>query len=80
MLHQELGHDLPAFARRGIGIVGAVNLRHARAGHEFLGYRRIHKTAVHVDIAVEHIVLRVLMRPVDAFFHKEHRNLRAGDA
>ncbi len=58
--------------------MGAVDLKHVDAGHEFLGLSGIHEGADHVDIAVEHVVLGVLVGAVDSFFGKEHGNVGTG--
>ena len=74
MLHQEFGHDLPCFPGGGVGIVGAVNLKHVYAGHEFFSFSSIDKRTDHVDIAVQDIVLGVLVSPVYSFFSEEDGN------
>jgi len=60
--------------------VGAVDLGHVRGGHDALGHRRVDEAPHHVDVAVEHVVLRVLVGAVDALLGEHDGDLRAGDA
>ncbi len=80
VLNHQLGHDQPTGFGGGVGVVRAVNLENLRPGHHFLGLGGIHKRAVHVDVAIEHVVLRVLVRAVDAFFGKQHGHFGPGHA
>ncbi len=80
VLDHQLGHHQPAGLGGGVGVVGAVDLEDPRAGHHALGFGRVHKRAVHVDVAVEHVVLRVLVGAVDAFFGEQHGHFRSGHA
>ena len=50
------------------------------ARHDALGHGRVHEAAVHVDVAVEHVVLRVLVRAVDALLGEHDRDLGTGHA
>ncbi len=72
VLHKQFGHHQPTGFGGGVGIMGAVNLEDIRRCHDALGFRRIHKGAVHVDVAVQHVVLRVLVGAVHAFLGEQH--------
>ena len=80
VLDEQLRHDLPRLDRCGIGVVGTVDLEHVGARHDLLGLGRVHETAVHVDVAVQHVVLRVLVRAVHALLGEHDRDLGAGHA
>ena len=80
VLHHQLRHDLPGFARGGVGVVRAVDLRHARPGDELLRFTGVHKGTRHVDVAVNDVVLRVLMHAVHALFREHDGDIRAGNA
>ena len=76
MLHEQLGRHLPGLPGRGIGVVCAIELQDAAVGQDPLRFGGIDEGAVHVDVPVEHIVLRVLVRPVHPLLGKQHRDLR----
>ena len=80
VLHQQLRHDLPRLDRGGVGVVRAVDLQHAHRAHDALGHGRVDKAAEHVDVAVEHVVLRVLVRAVDALLGEHDGDLGPGHA
>src|SRR5674476_1026548 len=80
VLHKQLGHHVPGLHGHRVGVVGAVDLGHAYAGHHVLGHRRVDEAAVHVDVAVQDVVLRVLVGAVDALLGEHHGHLRPGDA
>ena len=50
------------------------------AGHDVLGHGRVDEAAVHVDVAVEDVVLRVLVGAVDALLGEHDGDLGAGHA
>ena len=79
VLHHELGHDLPPVPGRGVGIVGAVDLEDPGPGHDLLRLTGIDIAAVGVDVAVQHVVLRILVGTVDAFLGEQDGHLRPGD-
>ena len=79
MLHQQLGHHQPARFGGGIGIVCAVNLEDLASRHHEFGFCRVHKRAIHVDVAVKHVVLGILVSAVNAFLNKQHGHFRTGD-
>jgi hypothetical protein len=79
VLNEELGHDLPRAHGRGVGVVRPVDLQDAGGGHDVLGHGGVDEAPVHVDVAIEHVVLRVLVRAVHALLGEEHGHLRPGD-
>ncbi len=80
MLHQQLGHHQPSRFGGGVGVVRPVDLEDLPRRHDELGFRRVHEGAIHVDVAVENVVLRVLVGAVHTFFSEQHSNFRPGDA
>ncbi len=80
VLHDELGHHLPRFSRRGVRVVRAVDLSDVGPGHNFFRFAGVHKRAHAVDVAVQHVVLRVLVSAVHAFFCEHDRHVGTGDA
>ena len=58
--------------------MGAVDLEDTCAVHHFLSFGSVYEGAQHVNVAVEHVVLRVLVSTVDAFLGKENGNFRTG--
>ena len=50
------------------------------SSHDALGDGGVHEAAVHVDVAVQHVVLRVLVRAVDALLGEHDRDLGPRDA
>ena len=50
------------------------------AGHDLLGLGRVDEGAVHVHVAVEDVVLRVLVGAVDALLGEEDGDLGPGHA
>ncbi len=79
MLNHELRHHLPGFSCGCVCVVGAIDLNDPRPGHHPFRYRSIHKTAHHIHISVENIVLRILMSAVYPLFGEHDRNFRAGN-
>jgi len=75
VLYQKLRHHLPGLARRGVGVMGPVNLKHPGAGHQGLGLGGVNKGPHHAHVAVEDVVLGVLVGPADPFLGKENGNL-----
>ena len=80
VLHHELGHHQPAGLGRGVGVVGAIDLEDAGAGHDALGLGGVHEGTVHVHVAVEDVVLGILVGAIDALFREEHGDLGTGHA
>ena len=80
VLHHQLRHDLPGIPCGGVCVVRAVNLRHVAPGDELLTLRRVHKRAHHVDVAIDHVILRVLMAAVDALFREHNGDIRPSHA
>ena len=78
VLDHQLGHDLPAMASGGIGVVGAVDLEDLGSRHHLLGLTGVDVAAVGVDVAVQQVVLRVLVSTVDSLLGEEDGHLRAG--
>ncbi len=70
MLNDQFRHDLPGFSGGGIGVMGAIDLGNIGPGQDALGFTGIHKGPDAVDIPVKHVVLGILMGPVDSFFRK----------
>ncbi len=80
VLHHQFRHDLPGVPRGRVCVVRAVDLRHVCPFDELLALRCVHKRTHHVDVAVDHVVLRVLMATVDALLREHDRNVRPGHA
>ncbi|MPM26666.1 hypothetical protein SDC9_73170 [bioreactor metagenome] len=80
VLHHQLRHDFPGIPRGGVCVMRAVNLRHVAPGDELLALCRVHKRAQHVDVAIDHVILRILMAAVHALFRKHDGDIRPGHA
>ena len=59
---------------------GAIDLQEVAIRHDFLRLGRVDEGAVHVDIAVKDVVLRILMCTVHAFLHEKDGDLGTGQA
>ena len=70
MLNDQFRHDLPGFSGGGVGVMGSVDLGNVSPGQDALGFTGIHKGPDAVDVPVKHVVLGILMGPVDSFFRK----------
>ena len=79
MLDKEFRRYLPGLFGAGIGIVGTVELKDAGISHDRFRLGGIHEGTMHVDVAVQDIVLGILMGSVYPFFGKENRYLRPGN-
>ena len=78
MLHEQLRRHFPCLFRGGVGIVRAVELQYAAVGEHTLCLRRVDERAVHVDISIQDVVLRILVRAVHAFLREQYRHFRSG--
>ncbi|MPN46795.1 hypothetical protein SDC9_194394 [bioreactor metagenome] len=80
MLHHQFRHDFPGVPRSRVCVVRTVDLRHVCPFDELLALRRVYERAHHIDVAIDHVVLRVLMAAVDALFREHDRDIRPSHA
>ena len=80
MLYDQLRLYLPCFSCSRVCIVCAVDLQHVCPSHDFLGFAGIYEGSDAVNVSVEHVVLWVLVRTVDAFFCEQYGYVRTCNA
>ena len=80
VLNHQFGHNLPSLASGGVGVVGPVDLGHARPGDELFRFAGIYEGAGHIDIAVDDVILGILVDAVDPLFREHHGDIGPGYA
>ena len=77
MLNDQFRHYLPCFSRCSVSIVSSIDLQNVRPSQNLLGFAGVYKGSYAVDVSVKYVVLRVLVRTVDAFFREHYGYVRS---
>ena len=80
MLNDQFRHYLPCFSCSCVGVVCTVDLQDSGPCQDLLGFAGIYEGTYAVDISVQNVVLRVLVRTVDTFFCKHYSYVRTSYA